>query len=189
MPTRCALFLLVGACTSPVGVYLLPAQVLPVNGAYSRNAVDIWGARTGIVPSPDGKKRILVQPPRTSASADENHFVMVEAFERKYPTNIGQWVNAEVVWSPDSLAFFTTYSDGGSTGTFHVKVFYVTTWGLRIIEPIQDGRQLFAPICFDKERPNVAGIKWTQSDSSRVLIAVEVPAPFQLHRHGNFPGL
>ena len=55
----------------------------------------------------------------------------MEAYGRRYRTRIGEWVNAEAAWSPDSSAFFVTYSDGGLVGTYHVKVFYVTAAALR----------------------------------------------------------
>jgi hypothetical protein len=99
----------------------------------------------------------------------------VKAYGREFKTEIGSLVNSEAAWSADSRAFFVTYGDGGSVGTYHVKVFYVTKSGLRIIEPIVDGRKLFAPICFDPEFANVGAIKWMGPDSSRLLIAVEVP--------------
>lgn len=156
------------------------------NGAYSRYATSIWGSRRELaIPSPDGKKAILVLPPRKPDS-DEMHAVSVKVNGREFKTGIGLWVNAEVLWSPDSEAFFVTYSDGGNIGTYHVKVFYVAASGLRIVEPIPNGRKLFVPLCFDREYPNVAGIRWMGPNASRLLIAVEVPSHSSCASMGTF---
>jgi hypothetical protein len=105
---------------------------------------------------------------------------------REYETEIGGWVNAEAAWSPDSAAFFVTYSDGGVIGTYHVKVVYVADSGLRIVEPVPNGRSLFVPTCFDPEVPNVGAIRWSRRDPSRLLIAVEVPPHSSCASMGTF---
>jgi len=156
-------------------------------GLWSHSAVSIWGGAASIIPSPDGKKAIIVRPPQRPDS-DETHTVMVKANGREYRTSIGAWVNAEAVWSPDSKAFFITYSDGGNIGTYHLKVVYVNETGLHVIEPIPNGRKLFAPTCFDPERPNVAGIRWLGNDASRLLIAVQVPPHSSCASMGTFRG-
>jgi hypothetical protein len=179
-------WLLLGACAFHAGIHSLAGQIINVKGTYSLHAIQVWGAGEGIVPSPDGKKRIVVQPPRKAATEDENHFVFVEAFGKKYPTTIGRWVNAELAWSPDSKAFFVTYSDGGNIGIYHVKVVYVNPTGLRIVEPVGKTRQLVRPRCFDPEPPNIAAIKWARSDSSRLVIAAEVPAHSNCASMGTF---
>ena len=154
-------------------------------GLYSHSAVSIWGSASRVIPSPDGKKAIVVRPP-LNAEAEETHAVTVKANGREYKTKIGAWVNAEAAWSPDSKVFFVTYNDGGNIGTYHLKVFYVGKDGLDEIEPIPNGRGLFAPTCFDPERPNVAGIRWLGSDSSRLLIAVQVPPHSSCASMGTF---
>jgi hypothetical protein len=163
------------------------AQRVDSNGGlYSHSAVSIWGGGGRlIIPSPDGKRAIIVQPPR-SPQSDETHTVTVKANGREYRTKIGAWVNAEAAWSLDSKAFFVTYSDGGNIGTYHVKVVYVTNNGLHVIEPIANGRRLFVPTCFDRERPNVGAVKWVGHDSSRLLIAIEVPPHSSCASMGTF---
>ena len=144
-------------------------------GLWSHSAVSIWSGSTDVIPSPDGQKKwIVIRPPRNPES-DQTHTVSINANGRVYNTQIGAWVNAEAAWSADSQAFFVTYSDGGNVGTYHLKIVYVSSTGLRIIEPVPNGRKLFAPICFAPERPNVAGIRWTGNDTSHLLIAVQVP--------------
>jgi hypothetical protein len=112
--------------------------------------------------------------------------VFVEAFGHEFSTTIGDYVNAEVGWSPDSAAFFLTYSDGGNIGTYHIQIFYVTVSGLRMIEPMKDRRRLLTPNCFEPEWANVAAIKWTGSDSSSLLIAAEVPPHSSCASMGTF---
>jgi hypothetical protein len=154
-------------------------------GIWSRSAAAIWGGDARTIPSPDGKKAIVIRPPQNPDSA-ETHTVSVEANGREYRTSIGAWVNAEAVWSPDSKAFFVTYSDGGLVGTYHVKIVYMEAEALRIVEPVPNGRRLFAPTCFDPERPNVAAVRWMGEDSSRLLIAVQVPPHSSCARMGTF---
>jgi hypothetical protein len=154
-------------------------------GIWSHSATSIWGAVAGTIASPDGKKALLIRPPQNPHS-DETHTVTVKANGREYKSSLGAWVNAEVMWSPDSKAFFVTYSDGGNEGTYHVKVVYVEPTGLRIVEPLANGRKLFVPTCFDPERPNVAAVKWMGQDSSRLLIAVQVPPHSSCASMGTF---
>jgi hypothetical protein len=161
------------------------ASVDPKGGLWSHSAVSIWGGGADTIPSPDGKKAIIIRPPQHPES-DETHTVIVKANGREYNTSIGAWVNAEAMWSPDSKAFFVTYSDGGNVGTYHFKVVYVDGAGLHIIEPIPNGRKLFAPMCFDPERPNVAAVRWLRHDASRLLIAVEVPPHSSCASMGTF---
>jgi hypothetical protein len=143
-------------------------------GMYSRSAVSMWGGHSRTISSPDGTKAIWVRPP-TRPESDENHDVVVRAYGREFPTDIGALVNAEAAWSPDSRAFFVTYSDGGNVGTYHVKIFHVSASGLRVTEPIPDGRALFVPRCADPEHPNVGAVRWKGRGSRRLLVAVEVP--------------
>jgi len=152
---------------------------------FARYATSIWSARETSITSPDGRKAIVVRPPRVSTS-DETHDVRVRVNGREFKTQIGAWVNAEVLWAPDSKAFLVTYSDGGGIGTFHVKVFYPTATGLHISEPVPNGRRLFAPWCFGTEYPNVGGIRWMGKDSTRLLIAIEVPPHSSCASMGTF---
>jgi hypothetical protein len=145
------------------------------HGIFSHHATRIWGAHVGLtVRSPDGSKAIVVRCPR-NPGPDQMTEVVVMTEDHEYETEIGGWVNAEVAWSPDSQAFFVTYTDGGNVGTYHVKVFYVSDSGLRIVEPIPNGRKLFVPRCYEPEVPNVGAIRWPGQGTSRLLIAVEVP--------------
>jgi len=141
--------------------------------------------RGATVPSPDGKKAIVIKPPENPSSY-ETHTVLIRSGRHVYRTRIGALVNAEVAWSPDSKAFFVTYSDGGNVGTYHVRVVYVTDSGIRAIEPLPNGRRLFKPICFDPENPNVGAIGWIGNGSDQLAIAVEVPPHSSCASMGTF---
>ncbi len=82
-------------------------------GLWSHSAVSIWGGFADIIPSPDGKKAIIIRPPQLPES-DETHTVIVKANGREYSTSIGAWVNAEAAWSADSKAFFVTIAMVGT---------------------------------------------------------------------------
>ena len=165
---------------------IMVAQPASINmGIYSRSAVSVWSSGEITLPSPDGKSVIFVRPPRNPDS-DETHHVTVHSNGHVFKTEIGSMVNAEVAWSPDSKVFFITYSDGGNVGTYHVKIVYVTGSGLRVVEPIINGRKLFAPKCFDPEIPNIGAIKWVGSNSERLLIAIEVPGHSSCASMGTF---
>ncbi len=152
---------------------------------FSHGAVSIWSSGDVTIPSPDGRKEIVVKPPEWP-DAEETHTVLVRAAGHAYRTRIGALVNAEAAWSPDSTAFFVTYSDGGMVGTYHVMVVYVTNSGLRVVEPVPNGRRLFKPTCFDPEVPNVGAIGWVGQDSDRLAIAVQVPPHSSCASMGTF---
>lgn len=93
--------------------------------------------------------------------SDATTIVTVRANDRSYKTQMGSWVNAELAWSPDSKAFFVTYSDGGNVGTYHVKVVYVDDTGLHMTEPVANGRRLFVPTCsIQSARTSPASSGW-----------------------------
>jgi hypothetical protein len=114
--------------------------IMEAGDVFSRSAIPIWGSRGSFAAkSPDGAKAVVVKV-NTTPYSDEPHRVNVEANGREYKTRIGYSVDSEIAWSPDSAAFFVTYSDGGAIGTYHVKVFFVGKSGLRESEPIPNGR-------------------------------------------------
>jgi hypothetical protein len=152
---------------------------------FSHTAASIWASYFVNIPSPDGTKLILVRPPERPDS-EEAHTVFVRSGDRLYRTKIGALVNAEAGWSPDSKAFFITYSDGLDVGTYHVRIVYPTPSGLRTIEPVPDGRKLFKLSCLDPEVPNVGAIGWVGQDSSELAIAVQVPRLSSCASKGTF---
>lgn len=152
---------------------------------FSRTAASIWTSYFVNISSPDGTKLILVRP-REQPDSEEKHTVFVRSGNRLYRTKIGALVNAEAGWSPDSKAFFITYSDGTNVGTYHVRIVYPTPSGLRTIEPVPNGRRLYQPTCLDPEAPNVGAIGWVGQDSSELAIAVQVPPLSSCASKGTF---
>jgi hypothetical protein len=123
------------------------------------------------VVAPDGKKSILVR---------DSHEGYLELALRKGAAVIKlppfNWPCPEILWAPDSKAFFVNYSDGGAVGNFHVMVFHLKGEGFTTYEPTRAAEADFLknyPKCFQPEEPNMAGVAWL-SNSSRLLIAVEV---------------
>jgi hypothetical protein len=150
-----------------------------VPGRFARFARQIWNdrtppQRTAVIASPDGRKAILIGAPR-KAGGEARHDVRVRVGQAEHPTEIGSWADAEAAWAPDSKAFFVTYSDAGDDGTFHVVVVQVGAGGLRVTEPVPDGRALFRPACAQPELLNVAAVGWPGRDASRLVVAVIVP--------------
>lgn len=160
-----------------IAVWLCSSLIMAqqYKGTYSRLATPIWGnsAHRFTIKSPNGRKSIMVRD-NLDTNSDEIRKVSFKVNGKEYKSNIGYLVNSEVEWAPDSKAFFVTYSDGGNVGTYHVKIFYVGSSGFRTIEPVRNGRRLFAPACDQPETPNIGAIQWMK-DSSRLLLALEVP--------------
>jgi hypothetical protein len=58
--------------------------------------------------------------------------------------------------------------------------------GLHVVEPVPNGRRLFAPRCFDPELPNVGAIGWVGETSEKLAIAVQVPPHSSCASMGTF---
>lgn len=121
--------------------------------------------------SPDGLKKIIVK-----TKPMEQPELYVDIGKHEYRVNFSPWPCPEFQWSPDSAAFFVTYSDGGAVGNFEVRVYYPSEKGITMINPtrlVQTDFLKHYPKCFDPEIPNLAGIAWITS-SKRLLIAAQV---------------
>lgn len=155
-------------------------------GLYSRLATPIWSIasqRNGLT-SPDGLGSIHA----TEVASQDDAWpfkAWVVRNGRKYYLRFGSFVNSEVAWSPDSQAFFVTYSDGGAVGQYHVLVYRFEEAGLRSFEPVPNGSRLFKTFCVTPEDPNVGAIRWGP-DSKTLLIAVEVPPHSSCASMGTF---
>jgi hypothetical protein len=171
------------ALTTQVLLTSYGAMSFPANSpkapSYSRQATEIWEnfwegekpVHTVDVPSPDGKKFV------SAAYNEQRELTMltVSVGEKRFLVNIGQGVGAELAWSPDSEAFFVTYSDAGLNGRYHTSVFYVHETGLNKINPDLVIQRAFGhPVeCDYPEPPNVVGVAWL-GNSHRVIIAAQI---------------
>ena len=165
---------------SPCGMQAAQKHSTPKveRGSYSRDAASVCSLPESSpsirIPSPDGKKAIAVAPdhdpqlPRTTLT--------VQAFGKKFQADFTWSPDCEVAWSPDSRAFFATYTTGGAVGGFVTQIFFVRPTGLDVIEPTKAVVKDFMSrphYCYWDEGPNLGTITWL-GDSSRLLLAAEV---------------
>src|ERR1700722_7026403 len=109
-------------------------------GIFSRDAVFVCSpprSATPIrIPSPDGKKVIVVTSDR---DRDLPHAVVtVEAFDKNFEAGFTWSPDCEVAWSPDSRAFFATYTKGGAVGGYVTQIFFVRPEGLDVVDPTEN---------------------------------------------------
>lgn len=171
----------------PVAIVSAGRVATTDDGAYSKLATPVWAiARMSQgLHSPDGLTVIHAKEVESSNDHSWPFKTWVSRKAHNYPIPVGQFVNAEVSWSPDSAAFFVTYSDTGAVGQYHLLVYRLTEGGINPIEPIPDGSKLFKPHCATPGPPNVGGIRWG-ADSTSILVAVEVPATSDCASMGTF---
>jgi len=169
-----------------VGSALLTGTALteptPKPAAYSRQATAIWenfvwdGSKpTGkvIVPSPDEKKVV------TAVFDEKTDGVLLKVTSgvKEFRINVIGGVGSEIAWSPDSRAFFLTWSTEGLTGEFHTLLYYVSDSRLEKIslDPIVKRAFGHPVLCEGGPGPaNVAAVAWLEG-SRRILVAAEVP--------------
>ncbi|HEV2207091.1 MAG TPA: hypothetical protein VGR36_11150 [Candidatus Acidoferrales bacterium] len=164
------------------------AKVQP--GLYSRDAISVCSLPQAAapirIPSPDGKKLIIVTPDRDSEIPRSS--LVVEAFGKQFRAGFAWSPDCEVAWSPDSRAFFATYTMGGAVGDFVTQVFFVRPNGLDFVEPTKDVVKDFMSrprYCYWDEGPNLGSVAWL-GDSSRLLIAAEFLPHSNCEQMGTF---
>lgn len=133
------------------------------------------------IPSPDGKKRIIMTKPKV--------FVI---FDRGRPLRTLYYsaINAsiEAGWSPDSTQLFIAYSASGAIGDFHVHMFHI-----RGGKVIQSGVPALVAADFRKEHycttrgNNLLFLGWT-ADSKQALLVPEVYPTSDCEQLGLFRG-
>jgi len=152
------------------------------HGAFSCQARDIMGHVRAplILPSPDGKKRIVAKQETKKWWTSK---VSVVVGGKHFSTGIGDDLNAEVLWAPDSAAFAETYSQGGAVGHYVVFVHYVTENGFRVLGPgaeadptkqvVKDFMSYPISCGGPREEPNLGAVGWGK-DSKTLYIAAEI---------------
>ena len=156
----------------------MPQQVLE-GPSYSQQATAIWAnistkseSGTIRIPSPDGIKAVTAGYDLKSDSILLTVTVRTKQFKAKVQGSVG----SELAWSPDSRAFFLTYSDAGLGGEYFTVVFYVSERGLRKVNPSLVVKRAFGhAVCNGGVSPaNVVGVAWIES-SRRILVVAQVP--------------
>src|SRR5271155_3009000 len=159
-----ALFLVILFCVFPI------TSFATTEGNFSSLAIGVSevAAKPHGLASPDGKSFLhVVEDQRVDCCWP--YRVWLSHKGERYSLPFGTYTEAEVAWSPDSLAFFVTYSDGGAVGTFHVLVYTIDDDGPHRSEPIPNGRKLFKPDCMTAEHPNLGGIQWGEDSHTLVV--------------------
>ncbi|MGD0859581.1 MAG: hypothetical protein ABR912_09700 [Terracidiphilus sp.] len=151
------------------------------HGFYSRAALPLWEEIAGsptpiVVASPDRRSRVLARWQGAGCKDKDECVVLdLEGALGKLHLDIGPGVGSEVLWAPDSKAFFVTTSNAGANGDYHLFVvgtFEGKMQGRDITERIY--REFGHPFrCGWEESPNVAGIGWV-GKTHHLWVAAEV---------------
>lgn len=163
------------------------------HGFYSRIASPLWEQVSGsptpiIVSSPDGSSRVLARW-RDAGGKDNDECVVldVEGKLGKLHIDIGPGVASELLWAPDSKAFFVTTSNGGANGDYHLFVIDIFDDQLQSRDLTEKIYQEFGhPFrCGWEESPNVAGIGWV-GQTHHLWVAAEVVSHSNCDSFGTF---
>lgn len=145
---------------------------------YSRQAVDLWaklagGTRSVIIQSPDHRSKISAK--YLERDGDGRVVLNVSGYIGSLRIDIGPGVGSELLWAPDSQAFFVTTSDQGLNGSYRVIVIsnfedHLTS---QDISPLIYKTFGHPVKCGWPETPNVGGITWL-GKGNRLLVAAEI---------------
>jgi len=161
------------------------------HGFFSEMARPIWNVVAGspkplVMQSPDGLSRataIYIEDVR----GNEHIELSISGEIGRLELNIGPGVGSELLWAPDSKAFFVTTSDEGGNGRYRLIVVGAFAGELQHRE-LTDliSAEFGHPFrCGWPESPNVAGIGWS-ADSHYLWVAAEVIAHSNCDSDGTF---
>ncbi len=137
-------------------------------GDWSREAISISSLKKIEISSPDHKMIVVVDGVNLAVIINGKSLTGIEEKGVMQP--------AELVWSPDSTAFFITETDGGWVGTWHVRVYLIKNEVVYYSDVTQEVIKQFKKQykCMDPEEPNVGAVKWLKGSKNLLLVA-EVP--------------
>ena len=142
--------------------------------SFSAKATSIYEKKA--VTSPDGKKRTSL----TMVEADSNttmHPAKVTMSTGRAHLSAGTdfGLDAEILWSPDSLAFSVTGSREGANGQYGTDVFLIHRDVLVKVELTRLLEEAFGhPVkCWWPEPPNVVAVRWLVA-SKKILVAAQI---------------
>jgi hypothetical protein len=160
-------------------------------GSYSSAAHPVWERISGsaaplVIPSPDQRSRVIARYIEDPLG-DERVQLDVSGSVGTLHLDIGPGVGSELLWAPDSRAFFVTTSDEGANGSYHLLVvdFFDGQLQSREIAPLIYHRFGQPFRCGAPELPNVAGIGWVR-DTHHVWVAAEVLNHSNCDSNGTF---
>lgn len=188
-----SLFVLAALGTLTLAKRVVCAQVSQGStGVFSRSATTIWPSssvpKSLVIKSPDKQCALIAEYHPQSGMRSQAITVDLQIHGVRFHTNLGQLVNSEVQWSPDSKALAVTFSDGGDVGTYHTQIYWIEEHGFRVQEPTQSVKRTFALqklVCFEPEPPNIGAIEWLGS-SERIVVAAEIPPHSNCDNFGTF---
>jgi hypothetical protein len=166
----------------PVQVTQAATLALPQAGEWASRGAYLWPGPTAIADSPEGGRLIQVMSPDSSMVLIVSEYEMLLKRSQAESKVIGDTIPvgslAEVLWAPDSRAFAVTQSDGGSVGSWSVKVYHVTDAGLRSVKVAEAALVDFnrrkvsqrAPGC-EVEGGNVGAVAWRDGSKSLMILA------------------
>jgi hypothetical protein len=139
---------------------------------YSSRAGFVDGAEKRLV-SPDGDKTLIVSIAHDEKSEAGHILLTVQNGVKTFGTKLSGF-NAEVLWSPDSSAFFVTQANGGGGMGYRTDVFFLDENGLRSLDASALIEKAFniPGKCEVRVRPNIAAVDWLTA--TRILVAAEV---------------
>jgi hypothetical protein len=158
----------------------------PQPGEWSAGASYLWPGPTVLADYPEGGRNLSVLSPDGKlmiAVVNTELNVRRTADGRSLTKEpIGVSSLAEVLWAPDSSAFFLTESEGGWVGQWLLTIYRITHDGLMLFEPskpaiadfrrrVKNGSTRYPDFCPEGE-PNVPGVAWLDG-SKRLLLVVE----------------
>jgi hypothetical protein len=155
-------------------------------GFYALAASPVWDEirpdHQAAVPSPDGAS-VAASIGRSAGQVT----LRVTSGRWRATIRLGAGVASELLWSPDSSAFFVSTSEGGANGPFRTLVVFIGQHRLTVrdVSPLV-ARQFGKPIKCDLWRgPNIGGVAWGSSPDT-LLVAAEIPHEHNCDSAGNF---
>lgn len=150
----------------------------PSAGFYSRRASPIWEKISGSpkpleLPAPDRQSSAVAR--YVEYGGDEKIVIDVIGRIGRLQVDLGPGVASELLWAPDSNAFFVTTSDQGANGSYRLLVVGNFDGTLKMRDLTSLIVKTFGhPVrCEALEDPNVAGITWIHG-SDRLMAAAEI---------------
>jgi hypothetical protein len=151
------------------------------SGMYSHSATAVWeriaGGRVAplVVHSPDGRSSVEATDVPDSTSGDDHVFLDVSGALGRLHVTLGPGVGSELLWAPDSHAFFVTTSDEGANGSYRLLIVGDFSGRLESRDVTSLIYKTFGhPVrCGWPEVPNVGGVGWLRG-TRNILVAAEI---------------